>query len=915
MNNILGLPGVYTQTLSDQTIATLVGGLRVPLLIGVGSETLQIIDYEIIRGSSSIADNYMANEDVSHQLTGFNREFIVSKFPIVDGTGQGVIAYDPKYVTVTIDGQPAGISNLFGDIGKVILSTIPVMGAAVKINYYFKRTDTKITGDDLSIQTTSINKDFKTNFVPIVDGSNGGVATTDPTKVTVTVNGSAVAVTAVDGQAGVISLATAPTVGATVLATYWTNTWQDTFDYLPVTNVTNVIRVGTSPGRSDFTNTLDFVIQDNQIQWGNSYYTEIGTLIPNSIAFYSQINAYLYDNKVFMRPTTGTVDGAKKDFYLEYIPTEGTGKGSPTDDVHKLIAYVGTNVSNARVNPPVIIEKVYGAERKITLKTAPVAGERVYVTYWHMMVADDTFTLKCINPGSPPLTPGEYLITSANNGDVMTILEDKPSHSVDDINFGVEGITFPPAGFDGQTMPGYSVEENILLNFINPYDYWVLSSLGPDGSNGSGSLGQTYIDGKTGLRFTVMPGTTVNYKSGDLLEFDIEKNHKCAVIPFYDIPGLKITITNLNDVVPLNTGVITTFNKSGLEPNVGDFYYVSLDYAKTDYPIKVYTKIKDVVAKIGAINTDNRLSLAASLAFTNGSIAIALAQVLRDSTGVDASAQAYVDVLSEVESPIKNTGVKPNIICPITTNSYVVNQVRTHCEKMSTVRYKTERTGVFGFPMGTTPEQAQAFAKNIKSERMIGIYPDGAVIGLLDELGNVQEAAVDGSFIASAFAGLATNPIYDVATPVTNKRLTGFRRLIRSIDSVTMNQTAVSGLTVLEDLVPDFLIRQATTTNPATVLTREPTVIWIKDYVQQQMRIALDPFIGVKFLPTVLQDVESTVDNLLNALVNLEIITAFTGTSATQDENDPTLLKVDTYYSPVFPLLWIYVTLNLRTKL
>jgi len=923
MNNILGLPGAYTETLADQTISNLIGGLRIPLFIGVASETLEITDYEMIRGSSATADNYMANEDVSNQLNGDNRSFIVSHFPIVTGSGQGIIAYDPQFITVTVDGTPAGVSNLYGNTGEVVLSMIPESGAVVTISYYFKRTDTLITNDDLSIQANSVNLDFKVNFPPIVDGSNGGVATTDITKVTITVativNNKTITTTAlisaVDGQSGVITLALPPVAGSKVLATYYTNTWQDTSDYLPVSNIVDVIRVGTAPGRSDFTNTVDFVIQGNQIQWGASFSVTTGVVYPNTTPFNSQINAYLYDNRAYLNPAFGIVDGVNTSFTLEYVPTQGTGFGIPTDDVNHVIAYVGTSVANARTNGPVAVETLSGSEHMITLQNAPAIGQLVYVTYWYNLISDDTYTLTCVVP-STPLTAGTYQIVSVNNGNVLSIIENKSAHAVANPLFATEGITYPAGGFDGQTIPGYSVVEDVLLNFFNNTDFWVLSSLGPSGSNGSGSLGQTYIDGKTGLRFTIMPGSiSTLYTSGDLLEFDVQLYHNTAVIPFYDIPGLKTTITNINGVIAANTAILNTFNKSGNDPAVGSFYYVTVDYEKTNFPIKVYTKIKDVVNDMGPISTDNKLSLAASLAFTNGAVAMVLAQVVRNSTGIDADIQAYTDVLSTIESPIKGYGVKPNIICPLSTNVYVIDAVRIHCEKLSTIRYSSERTGVFGFAIGTLPEQAQAFAKNMVSQRMIGIYPDGAVVGLLDQVGNVQLAAVDGSFLAAAFAGLAVSPVYDVATPLTNKRIIGFNSLIRQTDIVTLNQTAVSGLTVLQDLVPDFLIRQATTTNVSTVLTREPTVVFIQDYVQQQMRIVLDPYIGVKFLSTVLQDIEVSVDGLMNNLVNLQIITAYNGTTAVQDSSDPTLCNVETFYSPVFPLLWCRMAFNLRVSL
>lgn len=908
-------PGVYTRTLTDDTIATLTGGLRIPLLIGVGSESLQLTDYENVRGSSSSVDNFKGNEDVSVQFTGVDRTIQTLLYPIVKGTGSGEISFDPNTVQVTINGNPVGVAQLFGDIGQIILSTIPKDTDTVKVSYYFKRTDTLIENDDVSTQVTGTNKIFKVAHVPMVDGSNGGLATTDVSKVTVTVDGVQVAIFEVIGQDGVVGLVAAPALNATVLVTYWTNKWQDTFDYLPVNNITNVSRVGTAPGRADFTNTVDFVIEENRIQWGNSYAVAGGDTAPGSNVFDSTfINPNLFDNRVYMRPATGSVNGSNKIFTLEYIPTEGSGRGTPSDNPAIVKAYVGIGVANALANGEVDVAFLQANSKKITLVVAPTAPQAVYVTYYHNMISDDTLLLTCKTPSTNVLA-GTYEVASFTNGQVMNIFEDSPSNSVSDPNFAIEGVTYPSGNFDGQTIPGYSVEEVVLLNFINNTDYLVLSSIGPDGSNGSGSLGQTYVDAKTGNRFTIMPGATVTYQPGDLIEFNISKTFKTQVTPVWGIPGLRTTISSLAGVAINNTATVTTYNKSGAEPGVGDFYYVSLSYAKTEYPIKIYTQLKNVVADIGDVNTDNRLSLAAYLAFSNGAIAVALAQVLRDNTGVDATFESYKEILRTVESPIEGTGIKPNLICPVTTKQDVINEMRLHCEKLSTIRYKSERTGVYGYAVGTTPEQAQQFAKNMKSERLVGLFPDGAIIGLIDELGNVNEAVVDGSLLASAYTGLVVNPTYDVATPLTHKTLTGFRRLVRQVDAVTMNQTAIAGITVLEDLVPNILIRHAMTTNPTNVLTREPTVIYIKDYVQQQIRNTLDKYIGVKFLSTVIQDVESSVDNIMNQMINQEIITAFTGTAASQDSQDPTILRVETYYSPVFPLNWIVVTLNLRVKL
>lgn len=921
-------PGVYTRTLSDSTLVTLQGGLRIPLLIGVGQETLVLTDQELVRGSSSTIDNLKTNEDVSHQFDGLNRQFTVLLFPIVTGSGSGEPSFNPNNVKVTINGIPTGVSAVEGTTGKITLSSIPRDTDEVLVTYYFKRTDTLIGNgstefpnwDDLSVQADGLNKEFKVNFPPIVDGTNGGIATTNPSKVKVKIIRNGVEyssqVVSVDGQAGVVTLTEAPLSSDVVWFSYYTNRWQNTFDWLPISNITEVLRVGDAPGRSDFINTLDYVVQGNKIHWGHSFETKPALIAstPGSVPFNSQIQTTLWDSKLYMRRAAGDVDGENKEFTLEFTPTEGTGQGRETDDVNKIQVFVGTSVEDAKSAGAVDVISLRSSTKKFQLKDAPAVGQVVFVTYWFNQLSNDTYTLTSKLQNTPN-EAGEFEVTSANNGQVMFIAEDRPSHFVVDPNFATEGVTWPEEGPDLTVIPGYAVEETILLNFINDKDYLVLSSIGVDGSNGSGTLGQTYVDEKTGTRFTVLEGDTVTYQANDLLEFDISKTFKTGPIPTLSVPGLRIVVNDLNGVTPGNTCTLDTFNKSGAEPRVGDFYYFSARYAKTNYDLGVYTKLKDIVNEFGAINPDNRLSLAASLAFSNGAIALACAQVLRDASGLDASPQAYSDVLKEIEAPVKGTQIKPNIICPITTKLDVINEVRVHCEKMSTIRNKTERTGIFGFPLGYSPEQAQTFARGLKSERMIGLYPDGAVVGLVDEFGSINEVAVDGSMLASAFAGLAVNPTFDVATPLTHKTLTGFRRLIRTLDSVTMNQTAVAGITILEDLVPNILVRQAMTTNPTNVLTREPSVIFIKDFVQQEIRAALDPFIGNKFLPTLIQDVENSVDNLMNQLVNLQIITAFQGTSAEQDPNDPTIMRVETFYSPVFPLNWIVVTLNLRVQL
>jgi len=135
------------------------------------------------------------------------------------------------------------------------------------------------------------------------------------------------------------------------------------------------------------------------------------------------------------------------------------------------------------------------------------------------------------------------------------------------------------------------------------------------------------------------------------------------------------------------------------------------------------------------------------------------------------------------------------------------------------------------------------------------------------------------------------------------------------MDAVTAAQVANSGLTLLEEIASGIDIRFALTTDISSVLTRTPSVIRTKDFIQRGTREILSVYIGQKLLAQRTSDIEQTLTSYLSALQQAQIITAYQGVSASQDANDPTIVNVEAFYSPVFPLLWIVVTFNLRTSI
>lgn len=911
-------PGVYTRTLLDRAAVNLLGGLRIPVLVGPADEVKTVYDEELFRGSSSTADNPVYNEDVSSQFDGTNRTFTVARYPIVDGSGNGTITNDPNNVEVTVDGVPSVIVQVTGLTGEVQLQSIPIAGSVVKVSYFFKRTDTLIEDEDVSAQfgiTPVSSNTFKTIHRPIVDGSNGGVPTTDPADVTVTVDGVEVEVESVDGANGSVTLTLIPAVGTTVLVTYYFNQYRDTSDSLQNTGVTRVLRVGTAPGRLDYTEGVDFVVFQDEVHWGQVAKVATGTTSVGTVPLSStQVMTTLADDRVYFRPVTGSVNSVNRTYTLEHVPVDGTGEGETTNDPSKVLVYVGVDLPTAKAAGPVTIAQLTGSTRTMILEDAPPTGETVFATYWRNRLPDNIFTITSTVKGGAGV--GKYTIADQNNAKDLALVTEG-IHSVTDGDFGTEGITWPNAQADFLTSPSNAVDETVTVTFgVDGRSYTVTSSV-IGGSAGTGQLDQTYIDAVTGLTFTVQEGITVTYINGDFLTFIVQLPGEFTAGSSSQraVPGIRLVVLDLVGVVPGNTATVQTFLASGEEPDIGDFYYVSYEYTKTDFSTQVFADFNDVKTEHGSLRVDNKLVLGAYLAFLNGAVAVGLKPIQKATGSTDGTSEDYIEAFKELETSF-GAGFSADIIVPLNTSTTVHSALRKHVDTQSTARYQNERTAVVGVASGTTPAQIMTMAQGYKSRRFVMLYPDTVVILLQDASGVTEvESILDGSFMAAAFAGLRASPQYDVAEPMTRKRIVGFQRLGRQLTEPDKNQVAQAGVTVLQEAGTELQIRHALTTDMSSVLTREYNVTTANDLVQQLTRRVLDPFIGTKFLRGEESTVESAVGSMLMSLVNANIISEYTGIKATSDAVDPTVLRVSYVYRPIFAVNWIEVTIQLRSRL
>ena len=1423
--NTYAPPRVYTSTIAQNTVPTLLGGIRVPVLIGPAQESISQTNFEMIRGSSSVADTPIFGEDVTGQWivggtaqnptlgnqNGNLFQFRVRNFPIVDGSGRGLVTYDSTKVSVSVNGQQVVASAVNGATGIITILVPPQPTDVVSVNYYFHRGDTRIT-DDVSSQvssgiaalvapkaepysittgtsdtlvitlndstqysivltpgasrvasdvanninaaaipgfTASVHIDadnlnhlqlsangniligngnadgafgfspgdytsrvttFRVFQGPIVDGSGGGITTTDPSKVTVLVNGTQVLASAVDGKNRYVTLSSAPFDGSTITITYWFNTFQDTFDYLPNSNILNVVNVGIAPGRADYIQGADYIVvnegSQSIIQWGTAFAISAGTTT-GSVAFDStKIVGMLVDNRMFgalctryTDPTTSTVSVTQ--FLLPLSPTTGNGRDTPlsqslfttitngrqdlaTVRPDLVIAYVGKTWADALAHPPVKVLSVDSTTNTITLQKPVPADYNVYATFWYNVIDDDQFTFTVVTPG--PSGTGTYTITdqatgsnlfgvtfgvksglaqvvqwpsgdeqipdafhtgggkavsetvtvtfsnalathasftnanpepydiynhtrtfgtvdvdgntfsadlgvfydamllgqpvadpfpaiaastylqlvidkvtlvvvplaglttvagvagaintvvdadaqvhpdgsgtfhstlandlatvvpygtgfnilaiqgrktasaalTATNGLISSVLVLPPtgagqidgSYAVglapnkasygsydainqpatlvgtvsaaysitagvnDSFQINVDGVdvttTIPTSGlladavtainaaatiaFGGLTTIAYAgagINANKLqlisttntvssaiaiktsgtanvvlgftpgatvqrlqptaaaiatsLNFSSVFNPWAVAyaipvqglgsyleinsqttgsgstisfastvdttfitdtnigivpgvsgaigeaaqsmftvtSSSASGSAGTGYPGQTYTDAGTGLRFTVLPVVGGYTPAGYFTLLVNQTFTTNASIPIFAVHGVELIVYNtynmgINTTALVNTYALTT----GAEPAIGDVYYISYNYEKSDLTTALYRDSRLILQAFGAPTTDNPLALAARITQLNGAVLVGLKQVLRAPGTSQASASDYMAAIDEQRKPIAGQ-TNQDVIVPLTTDPTVFSYLNQHAIFMGAPRQEAERIGIVGTATGTSPLGVSAIAQGLSSALMVVTYPDSYVIGVQDAQGNTTNQLVDGSYMAAAIAGVMTNPAFDVATPLTRRNVLGFLQLGHLLDPTEANQVAVNGVTIIEQVSTGMRVRHGLTTDMSSVITRTPSVTVTIQYVQQQVRAALDPFIGQKLTGTIVKSVETAMVGTFANLIDKQIVSSVAGIEVMVSPTDPTSLQTSAVYIPVFPLEYIVCVLSIRVS-
>jgi len=351
---------------------------------------------------------------------------------------------------------------------------------------------------------------------------------------------------------------------------------------------------------------------------------------------------------------------------------------------------------------------------------------------------------------------------------------------------------------------------------------------------------------------------------------------------------------------------------------VGDFYYVTYDYQKnlTEPVTLLFTEQRLVEAEYGPADPDHQVSLGAKLAFLNGAAIVGICQVPKEPNSNQASVNSYLAAFDSLKGRLPS-GQFLSTITPMRGDSQeIFTALKNHCDIQSSVRFRAERTAIVGVNAGTQVSEVGAIAQNINSRRVTLVYPDIATVTSVDAFGNQSVYLIDSTYLACCEAGGRANPSVDVATPRTRKQIFGITSLLRNLDEVQKDTLATQGVTLYEFDGKVIRVRESLTTTlqQENIFFRIPQVTTSVDEVKRSLRRDLDRFIGNKKFPSTITEIRGQTNETLKTLVAQQIITSYANVRVTEDPVDPTLIRVRAAVSPVFPVLVIEVTLDIRAS-
>ena len=309
---------------------------------------------------------------------------------------------------------------------------------------------------------------------------------------------------------------------------------------------------------------------------------------------------------------------------------------------------------------------------------------------------------------------------------------------------------------------------------------------------------------------------------------------------------------------------------------------------------------------------------------------------IRDASFYDAG---WVNALAALEK----VDVDIIVPLPLETISVIFQNTVTHCITMSNIANKLERVTFIGAINGLTPSNLigtslaaveslgvlEGIHGNTVAEVLAGDTEDLANYSVANSFGETFRAVyffpdqivvqagtsnviVSGFYLGAAAAGYCSGN-NNIAMPLTNKVLSGFTILSNKMYSpLTLAQLAQAGVTVLQPVTGGGrVIWGITTTQSGFVEEEEISIVFIRDRIAKSMRAGMAAFIGLPQTDTIIADLSARANGLLNSFISQGWLSKWKDLLIEQDSVDATQINISVRVQPVFPIDFIYVTINI----
>jgi hypothetical protein len=400
------------------------------------------------------------------------------------------------------------------------------------------------------------------------------------------------------------------------------------------------------------------------------------------------------------------------------------------------------------------------------------------------------------------------------------------------------------------------------------------------------------------------------------------------------IEGLKITVkatntanTAINDYFTLTVKAPEVQGVVGAKtlPTPNNSYYVSYSYGKeqAEYGPKVFYDYNDVVAAYGNYDIAangrvvNSLALAAQVAFENGVSPIVCVQSQSETEGAYKTA---IDSLNKPFFGLRNVSaivaLTDHLSAPQHENVSVY--LKQHVEDMALPINAKERMAYVSSHKDATYASfvtgailsGNAPIYKYNSERVVFVVP-GTVNKEIKDIrtGRFNTRVIGGSYLAVAAASVALSN--DPAEPLTNKSVIGFGNLGTLFSEQEMNYLAEAGCLVFKQDGTIVRVRHGITTSVLDVNSQEITLVQIKDFVMDSVRLRLgEAYIGNKMKPTIVSDIESTLNSILSGFQAKGIILGYAGVKVSKSSLDSRQVDVRFEIEAVYPLNYIDISFS-----